>query len=76
MKHHDIEIGGFNDTYENLAQKTLFSYKIANEAKTGSMILFHDDDCIIDYAKLVKFVIFKHPKDIYCFHAYSGLHLC
>lgn len=72
LKYRDVEIGDFIDIYENLAQKTLFSYEIALQQKMGSMMLFQDDDCLITYQKLERYIHYKTPKDIYCFADFSG----
>lgn len=52
----DLSIGTFEDSYENLSLKTLMGYEVARERinrdQTIGHVLFHDDDCSIDYGRL------------------------
>ena len=66
---NDIVIGDFEDTYNNLPQKSFTGHQFFNSeffdnCPDNKWVIFHDDDAFVDYKKVkTKFVsmtIAKH----------------
>lgn len=63
-------IGEFVDSYENLSLKTMMGYQVARERIEKNprigQVLFHDDDCSIEYGRLKLHVERKDFGDLAC----------